>query len=588
MEKARSLVSINLRIYFLTFVISNLALAEGEPWRNVDSMAFANGTLGLSITEGDYIQDSRGPYFYDLDINTWSMKPIDEAQFKTKFNPKHAYFDHKKFEGAPSEIRTSGGEILKVKYTGCEEQDEGGPACSGQKITFGEKHFSLDHGNVSILSAERFSDQLWLALGYLGEYGWYGKGVYVYDLKLNKKLFFYEEEVMGGLLVSTIIRNSDTGDIWLGTNLGLRIIDPTFKKIRSYYFYEAFDAITGVPQLEISSKPHEDDWLAKIARRLDVKDVKLFRSAVKKLNPTSISVLEDLRRFSETFYPVELNVLSPFFLDAINSKDEGIKSYADIKLCKFRDIRVSEYYTNKKLNSLIELPFGNPYLDECIDKLLQAGLAPKDPSIVHQIDLLKEFEQALVKIYRRESSQDLNAYYVKALNSADSLAELGNQTGVKLIIDNMKNTKKSSGFSLGFFVQTLLKTKNNNNFDQTLADILDGSTAEFDLDNAFHICSYFNPSYHQFRGSKPLSEKYARAILKVLPRLQDKAAKQPTPNLKFSITTCVDALKSQLKNEEVLKKFNSQVYTKLSSEEKQLYDQISTDENIPHFLKRNY
>lgn len=563
--------SMIFKMVFLVLVIPSISLAEGEPWRTVNLIAFAEDTVGLSITEGDYIQDQRGPYFYELDLKTLSMKPLDEILFKTKFNPKYAIVDQKNLEGAPSEIRTSNGDILKVKYTGCIEQGEGGPACSGQIISFGKKQFSLDRGNVSILSAEKFSDQLWLALGYLGEYGWHGKGVYVYDLELKKKLFFYKENVMGGLLVSTILSNNANDDVWLGTSEGLRIIDPTFKKIKSYYFYDDFDSKTGVQQHMISSKPRDDNWLAKIARRLEVSDGRSFQTVVKSLSTSGFDTLKIYEHFNGSFYPPELNLLLPFFLSATNSKTNSIRERAEAEICKFRDVRALEYFINKRQNSLKGDKFQNQELDKCIAKLIQADLAPKDPSSLRQIDLRKDVEESLLKISNDWQRSDLGSYK-KAISSANSLAELGNQDGVKLIIEHIQNKKKSFHFSSALLVSALSTTKNNIDFGSTLSNKLEASTVPFDP-NVAPLCNYFDMNF-QFSGPRLLSEKYARSLLKFLTKLQEIAVKHP--NWKGSVSMCVAALKSQLASEEVLKKFKDLVYTGLDPDEKELYDQISS------------
>lgn len=337
-------------------------MAEGPPWKRITSLGFQNNKLGITLYQGDFIQDRKGPYYYEIDPKNLSIELLSKIEYKDKFGANESLGDEVLSWGSgPDTILTSSKDKFKTEYSNCTSEGEGSEICKDNFLIHDGKRMKLDVQKectfgCNVLIAEKWGEQLWIGLGSLGEYEWHAIGVQVYDLKTQKKVF----NLTGGL-PSIFKIDTQNNVIWIATNKGLQAIDSNFKIVHNVFFYEDFNPKDGEAKIFLSQNERENNSYLELAKKLKVNNRKGFYETISEL---PMDMQKSFSR-ADTFYPKELNVLVPYFLEAIgNNYYEGIDG-----LCHFDDPRALNYFTKEK-NHLSKLNLDNgPRIDACYKAL---------------------------------------------------------------------------------------------------------------------------------------------------------------------------------------------------------------------------
>lgn len=549
-------------------------MAEGEPWRNVQSIGFSGELVGISVMEGDFIQDHRGPYFYELDPRTRAMHPLKADQFKAKYGKSEFHGPSIAWGNAATDLQTSNGDKLHMSYLGCEPQEEGGPICSEEKISVNGKTFQLNRGSqcpfgCSVLMAEKWDNRLWLGLGSLGELEWYGAGIQVYDLSNAKRIYLYEEQVMGGFLPTVIARNPSDGAVWIGSNQGLRRIDSKLKEVSAFRFFEGIDPQTQIAQLELGEKDQPSNGFAMLARRLDVVDSNSFRAIINTLNPDLAKIFETSSAYVEGFYPVELNSLVPFFLGATGNNEKSVGDYAESGLCRFKDVRAEEYFLDKRLHRIKSLSSSIGVDEQCLTKFWNAGIVSPDPSKMEQLKWLQDEEENLKKV-RFSRGFDKTPFEAITQN-ASNLRSRGNPVGLELIDEYFRESKL---FYSGLF-EYLVSRRQESDFAEQIANGLE-ILAENNVSAVIGGCYYFNVTYRKDHPEL-LKPRYTMAILDIATRVQKfTETYNKNSNGPLMLKACASALKSQLSNPANRDKFMTDFSVKLTPAQRDVMNRVTS------------
>ncbi|MFA6237458.1 MAG: hypothetical protein WC635_09050 [Bacteriovorax sp.] len=367
-------------LLILFFLINSLkSFAEGPPWIRVTGLSFEGDKKALELYDGDYLQNKRGPTHYEI-TNELTFLPLNKNEYEIKFLPQEVRAPLKIEEVRPKIIKNFNGDIFQTKYSNCEENGDLAPHCKGITITYNNKEIKLDvtdqcQFGCEIKIAEIINGNLWVGLASHGEYNWYGHGIQVYDPKAAKRIYSYLGKEYGDL-VSIIKQDPKTGLVWLTTDTGISIIDLKKKSVEEYNFYYTFNSKTNLPQIDLAKgKIPVNNSMANIATSLGIKS-KDFYIVSEKIPKAIRDTVENFRNFynDDQFVPLELNVLVPFFIEAIQSKDNDIKEFVSSRLCNFKDPRAYLFVKKNYIAPGHKKPVNNYELRMCYEKYLKNNL----------------------------------------------------------------------------------------------------------------------------------------------------------------------------------------------------------------------
>ena len=190
------------------------------------------GKVYFLLKEGNGHLDKGVPVFYQIDPESWKVNSITQNEYETISAPPTTTILPWKKLLHPTEIVTADKTVFHPEYTHCKDMEEGDPICSENYLIYQDKKIKLQESEGrTVLFAEKWNNQVWLGYGYEGEYGWEGRGFQVYDLASGKKVFGYAEPIMGGILPSLFMIDSQRNWMWVGTSAGLLVFDKSFKLI---------------------------------------------------------------------------------------------------------------------------------------------------------------------------------------------------------------------------------------------------------------------------------------------------------------------------------------------------------------------
>lgn len=345
-----------LILLFALFMYSTSILAEGEPWREVWDLRFSDDKIGFVVEEAD--AENGEPYprmYFEIKDSSNELTPVLVEKYIKDFKLDESFKKIPKLGRRKNPVLDS---QINVSSSGCVAQEEGSPVCKTLIIKY--KEFSLSITNplicrwgCDVYQANVFKDHIWLSLGKVGEYGWYGYGVYVFDLKTEKLLFSFSEKGDGSglddLLVNSFKLRNEDGFIYASTNNGIKIFEAEpVKLIRSIYMPKDYNPKTGRIELKTSSSLERDNSFIERAKEINLdKDRKFLELFVALPEPARKSVISN-NIDSSTCTPIAgVNELKQFLLMPMNSHDLKIKYTAMKYLPLFPDKETAAFVYNE-------------------------------------------------------------------------------------------------------------------------------------------------------------------------------------------------------------------------------------------------
>ncbi len=232
---------------------------------------------------------------------------------------------------------------INVEYLKCQNLDqsqEGGSFCKEIFIKIKNDKFKLQIINLCpeygclIVTVKEFDNQIWIAFGSGGEYDWRGDGFQVYDKNSHKLLLSYGGQGVESLLVNDFVKNSNSGNIFVSTNRGIREFDSEKLQLKSsMFFYYDFSPLSGNVELFSSNTDEPDRPFTIMANDLGFgKDKRFYEALGSNFKQDKITYSNG----SVVMSKKQLSSLEPLVIEALKSKDERIKRYASYLVANFK------------------------------------------------------------------------------------------------------------------------------------------------------------------------------------------------------------------------------------------------------------
>lgn len=546
--------------FVVLFLISFNSFAEGPPWRKVSALGFNGPYAGIAIHEGDYIQDQRGPFYYEISTETWAMKSISAEEYQKRFSKNEVSVSPKYSWDPPKEFTSASGKIYKTHNEKCVSEVEGGDTCAEFYLLVGKQKIRLDvkPDSTVITNLNEINNNIWISFGSQGEMSMYGRGIQVYDGKTFKKTFELNELFKGGLRTSFSHQDPASKNIWVPHEYGLKVISPDFKTIRSFYFYTDFNLASTRAEIQLSRTLRNDNFFAELVRRVMPEMNDEVYEATKNITST-IDNQERMFAKGKNFVPEEYNVVVPIMLKAI--AEGKATSKATELLCLFKDPRVIEKAMTMD--------------DGCKSKFDNEGLLPKE-GVDYKSSLLSDIKKKIAELSKLEGESkgtfprmQIYTLISEIYENGKKLKMVGSHAGL-IEINNFLLTKETSvkNSFLKFSVLHRLEP-----YDEILPGVK--HVLKTHNDGLGEACMYFSPN----RGHGPAREgaEFAILQLKAIIRIKngyESAAVRPRGAFAHNdIISCSHSFRAQLMLEHVRKEYEklSQSFT---PEEKALSEKI--------------
>jgi hypothetical protein len=233
------------------------------------------------------------------------------------------------------EVIVNAEESIKVKYSKCEHDSEGGPHCLGMdvvtnkfKFTVQNNEFCKPYGCI-VVSANIIDNNIWIGFGSRGEYQWYGDGVQAYDISTYALKFSSSKDQR--YFASGFVKHPTTGKIIIPSDQGIHEIDLQKNNEETIYsIWLDFDNDTKKIRRMMSKDAHEDNILAMIGKKLGYEDNISFYDSMK-MKIAGKNLYKYLyKELDDFFKDFDLKKeLSPFIAKSLKSKDEQVKKNAE-------------------------------------------------------------------------------------------------------------------------------------------------------------------------------------------------------------------------------------------------------------------
>lgn len=545
------------------FILHSLTVAASEdpPWKKVSGLSFAGEKVGLTIHEGGDFREIRGPLYFEFDTSSGLMRPLNSSQYKAAYSSAERSVNPKlEFGAPPPSFRTSSGEDVRTEYTECEAQEEGGPICKGVFVILKEKKIPLQLSkqcpySCGVLVAERWDDLLWVGLGSLGEYGWYGSGYQAYDLRSSKLI--HQSKFSDDFLPLLIQKRPGTREIWVAGQGEIRIVDLKSNSVRRVFITRQFDGKSGAIALEASKVKKEDNLFAELAVDLKIPDEKAFYDAVKSFSEEAqMSYAREAHR-GKSGRSERFNVLIPFLLKAAAGDDRFARSKALQELCYFDDARAAKLFMEERRKLSGDGSNDAYTIKRCFDRFGQAGLIPRESAESEKQRLLNQLKDSLSRI-RAAAQREIGAGPKNeqvVVDNALSLKKLGDSSGLEAINDFFKTATGTPNERELY--EKIGQTMQNEDgvMPAIVAGLENGASG-----GSSYGCMYLNRR-HSTGTRKGADTRYAEAILSAVSRyLRSGRSIGPRRMDEFTtefLKTCTQAFLSELSEPSVSAAFKS-------------------------------
>jgi len=562
---------------------------EWDDFPRVTAISFSKTSVGLSTFQGEH---------YLVDRATSRLEEIHKEQFEQSFagsiGVKAA--EVKEETGIESTVllRTSSGKELTTRNAYCAEGEES------------EHTLRLDGAPLkdhvdpcsSVSCAEIVGDNLWLGTRHDGEYGDYpAQGIVVQTVarSLLVKTLTTAQGLSGDLIRAIRLDPFDKS-VWIATNEGINVVDQDFRVLRTHFFYQQLDPVSGSPVVGLSPTKRESSRMAALFKELHTSDAKEFYAVAISI-PAAVrerftnEMFDDQYRYGnrysveDAFAPREMNVLVPFFIEDARSPDEKVQRAALYNICLFNDQRVIDFLVEQRnLYGTPSQSFNAGIARECVDKFTRFGLVSAQQKNDQIASMLKQEQDSLERI-RAATSTDTHDDNQAVVTLARDLKNAGDRRGMDLInayfkaVVGDRDTSPSQQELYQIFrdVNLYRQIGTYMSSESDIAPAMLEGLRKLRLPTASRTgCSYFDMRWPADRMPRRFDAKYAEAMLIAIERRGPQGAAPPGAE-----DVCAEAFKSQLGDSGVHQVFFKEVYPQLTPGQKELADKLSKEPPVP-------
>lgn len=440
----------------------------------------------------------------------------------------------------------------------------------------GSQSIVQDHVDSSLtISVIRIiSGNLWLGTRYSGEYGYYsGEGIIVQSLDTGELIRRIDAEHAGltGNLVWAIALDPKTSNAWVTTEWGINEIQPSGRVVRNLFLYEDFNRKTGVPEIRVSPTETKGNPFATLVRTIGIDDTEAFYKTLSKIPKEmmdKVTQLSPLIIGSQTYAleaPVDRrwNALVPFVLKATENMDQVQKYYADRVLAMFDDIRAREYFVQ-----MSDSPT-RPYEVGFALRYLRSRVSGEDLTRDQEIEILcKRIEQAISDLETMNMRSTRSKKIARTLVAlAPNLQSLGSPDGYKTIEDYFKKADFNCQRDAVLLKTIAGQIYRREEFVPAFLIALRRMPSKRGGLLA-SVCYVFDMSHTEdYRGAVLYSADYVMALLQAFVRANAVEGTDLS-----TLSSCEQAILSQLRNSEVRSEFVTRIRPGLKGDEARFAD----------------
>lgn len=438
----------------------------------------------------------------------------------------------------------------------------------------------------SISAAEQVGGLLWLGTRTDGTYGAFpAEGIVVQTMDGERKIGqISTKDGLTGDLVRAIRISPFDSLVWVATNQGLNAITSHLKIMKSVYFYQDFDPVTGIPTYLISPTPRENPMMVELARQLRLSDYRAFRDIWQSIpKPAAEKIVngmidsaynpENTRNGHEAFAPLETNSLAPFFIEASRSRDYPTRYLAYRSLGSLNDPRAIARFVELRSDCRNCLPPDREMVAEYLDKYAMLGLIPQKSTAGLTRKLKEDLDSALNALSEKRQNPSRHQSIKTAISSALSLIRMSDLYGINRINEYFRASSGNDD-DASFYDSMVQRMFYENDLRPAILEGLQ----KFHSLSISHGCAYFDMRWKYMpRRYDPAA---AKAILIGISHLFS-----PGSHLRYTaaplqfwtslLETCTGAFQSQMGDPATRTVFMGKYYGSLSPSEKALMEKMS-------------